>query len=125
MMFVNLILVCYTKYGDSMYLVCGKEKIEFEDCTTFFKRLIGFTFKKETIKKGKRFPKCNSIHTFFMFQKIDVIMTDKNNNVLNIYPNIKKGRIILPKKNVYYTYELPLGTCEMYRINDIIKIETE
>ena len=40
-----------------------------------------------------------------MFQNIDVIMTDKTNKILYTYENIKPNRIILPKKNVYYTYE--------------------
>lgn len=106
-----------------MYLICNKEKIEIDECNTFFKRLIGFMFKLKTIKVGKRFPKCNSIHTFFMFQKIDVIMTDKDNKILKMYPNLKTERIILPKKDVYYTYELPLGTCNNYKINDILKIK--
>ena len=106
-----------------MYLICNKEKIEIDECKTFFKRLIGFMFQLKTIKTGKRFPKCNSIHTFFMFQKIDVIMTDKNNKILKMYPNLKTERIILPKKDVYYTYELPLDTCNNYKINDILKIK--
>lgn len=106
-----------------MYLICNKEKIEIDDCTTFLKRLIGFMFQFKTIKIGKRFPKCNSIHTCFMFQKIDVIMTDKNNKIIKMYPNLKSEKIILPKKDVYYTYELPLGTCNNYKISDVLKIK--
>jgi len=106
-----------------MYLICNNEKIEIENCTTFLKRLIGFMFHLKPIKVGKRFPKCNSIHTFFMFQNIDVIMTDKNNKILKMYPNLKSERIILPKKNVYYTYELPLGTCDNYKINDVLNVK--
>ena len=104
-----------------MYLMCNKYKIKIEDCTTFQKRLIGFMFKKKKITEGKRFPKCNSIHTFFMLQKIDVIMTDKDNKIIKIYSNLKPWKIILPKKNIYYTYELPLGTCNNYKINNILK----
>ena len=106
-----------------MYLICNNKKIEIEDCTTFKKRLIGFMFRKKEIKKGKRFPKCNSIHTFFMFQKIDIIMTDKNNKIIKMYPNLKNNRMIIPKKSVYYTYELPLGTCNNYKIGDILKVK--
>ena len=108
-----------------MYLVSSKDRIMLEDCVTFRKRFIGFMFQKKKIKVGKRFPKCNSIHTFFMFQKIDVIMADQNNKIIAIYPNFKKGRIILPKRCVYYTYELPLGTCKKYQIGDYLKIELE
>lgn len=106
-----------------MYLIYNKKKIKIEDCTTFFKRLTGFMFQLKKIETAKRFPKCSSIHTFFMFQKIDVIMTDKNHKIIKMYPNLKSERIILPKKKVYYTYELPLGTCKNYKVNDILKIE--
>lgn len=106
-----------------MYLQCNQNKIEIEDCVAFFSRLKGFMFQSSPIQIGKRFPKCNSIHTFFMFQKIDVIMTDKMNKIIKMYPNLKTNKIILPKKDVYYTYELPLETCKYYQIGDYLKIK--
>lgn len=88
-----------------MYIKINKGKFAIKYCNTFMKRLIGMSFKKTAQNYIYCFPKCNSIHTFFMFQNIDVIMTDKNNNILYAYENIKPNRIILPKKNVYFTYE--------------------
>lgn len=79
--------------------------------TSFSKRLLGLMFQKKKIEYGICFPKCNSIHTMFMFQTIDIIMTDKEQNILYM-KTIKPWRIILPKKNVYYTYELPEGYIE-------------
>lgn len=109
-----------------MYLSCNEKKIEIEDCTTFWKRLIGFMFQKKKIISGKRFPNCNSIHTFFMFQKIDVIMTDRNYRIIKMYPNLKSWRMIFPQKNIYYTYELPLGVCKNYTIgNTLVTKETD
>ncbi len=84
--------------------------------TKFFNRLFGLAFIKEKIDYGICFPKCNSIHTFFMKQEIDVVMTDINNNVLYMYDNLKPNKIILPKKNVYYTYELPAGSIKKTKI---------
>ena len=81
-------------------------------CKSYFKRLKGFMFTRK-IDKILCFPKCNSIHTFFMLKKIDVIMTDKDNNVLHTFYNFKPNKIILPKKNVYYTYELPINTIKL------------
>ena len=72
-------------------------------CTKFKDRLWGNMFRKNVIDMC--FPKCNSIHTFFMRKPIDVYMTDKNNRILYVYKNFKPYRIILPQKNVYYTYE--------------------
>lgn len=81
-------------------------------CNNYFKRLKGFMFCYK-IDKILCFPKCNSIHTFFMFENIDIIMTDKDNNVLYTFYNFKPWKIILPKRNVYYTYELPLNTIKL------------
>ena len=105
-----------------MYLFVNKKKIEIIDCLSFSSRLMGFMFQKDKIKAGKRFPKCNSIHTFFMKQEIDVIMTDKNNKIVKIF---KPNRIILPQKNVYYTYELPVGVSNFYKVNDILEIKSK
>lgn len=82
------------------------EKINVKVCKSFPSRLIGLMFKKE-FNYGLVFPKCNSIHTFFMKKEIDVIMTDINGNILHTYKHLKPYKIILPKKNVYYTFEFP------------------
>lgn len=85
---------------------------------TFLKRLIGLSFKRK-INHIACFPNCNSIHTFFMFQNIDVVMTDKNKKILHIYKSIKPWRIILPKKNIFYTYELQENSTNNLKINQI------
>lgn len=91
-----------------------------KECNTFFSRLIGLSFRKK-INQILIFPNCNSIHTFFMFSKIDVIMTDKNKNILYIYKNLKSNKIIWPKKDVYFVYEFPPMSTN-YNINDKLKI---
>lgn len=88
-------------------------------CSNFKDRLLGLMFKKEKFDYGLCFPKCNSIHTFFMKQNIDVFMTDKNNKVIYIKKNLKPWKLILPKKNVYYSYEFSTGIID-YKIDDII-----
>ena len=62
---------------------------------------------KKNIDYAICFKRCNSIHTFFMKENIDVIMCDKDNTVLYYYNNLGKNKIIWPKKNVYITYETP------------------
>lgn len=107
-----------------MYLIIPKNKIEIQKYTSFYKRLKGFMFQKRRITSGIVFPRCNSIHTLFMQQNIDVIMTNRQNKIIKMYPNLKKGRIILPKKQVYYTYELPLNTCKYYQIGEYLNIKS-
>lgn len=108
-------------YGDDMKLIYNNDDIEIYDCNTFFTRLKGFMFKKK-IDHALLFNKCNSIHTFFMRCNIDVIMCDKNDKILYYYNNLKRNKIILPKKNVYKTIELPVNYFDI-KINDKVRID--
>ena len=103
-----------------MKIIKDKKSIEIQYCNNFFNRFKGFIFTKN-INKCLCFPKCNSIHTIFMLEPIDVLMTDKNYNILYIFKNVKPYRIILPKKNVYYTFELPINKFK-FKTNEKIKI---
>ena len=94
------------------------KNMEVKVCNNFFNRFKGFMFTRN-INYGLCFPKCNSIHTMFMLKPIDVVMTDKDFKVLYIFKNVKPYRIILPKKNVYYTFEFPANKLE-FNINEKI-----
>lgn len=102
-----------------MTIKYDNETIKIKVCNNIFNKFTGLMFKK-TIDKNLCFTKCNSIHTFFMFQPIDVVMTDKNYKILYIYKNLKPWKFILPKKNVYYTFEFPIKKFN-FKVNEIIK----
>lgn len=106
-----------------MKLIIDNKSIPIRECISFKEKLFGLMFKKN-INYGICLEGCSSIHTFFMKEKIDIIMTDKNYKVIYVYNNIKPYRIILPKKKVYYTFELPSNT-NTYKINDILKIDNQ
>ena len=93
-------------------------KIEIRECKNFKNRLIGFMFKKKKLNYGLFFPNCNSIHTFFCFQNLDIIMTDENNNILYIFKDIKPNKVIY-KKGVKNIYEFSTGLINDYE--NIIK----
>ena len=103
-----------------MKLIYNNKEIEIIECKSFFSRLKGFMFKKE-IKHALLFNRCNSIHTFFMKSKIDVIMCNKDNIILYYYNNLGKNKILLPKNKVYKTIELPVGYFKV-KVNDKIEI---
>ena len=105
-----------------MKLIIDKKEIPLKKADTFFKKLKGFMFTKN-IDHALVFENCNGIHTFFMLNKIDVILTDKDNNILYLYPNLKKWRVLLPKKKVYYTYELPMNSINNLKINTKLKVK--
>ena len=101
-----------------MYVLIGKKKFELIDCISFYSRFRGLMFTR-SFDYCMRFKKCNSIHTFFMSTIIDVIMTDKDDNVLYIFKDVKPWRVILPKRDVYNVYELPSGSIK----NNIKKVK--
>lgn len=101
-----------------MKLIIDNKELTLKEANTFFKKLVGLCFKRN-INFALKF-KCNGIHTFFMLENIDVILTDKDNNILYIYKNLKRNRILLPKKNVYYTYELPVGTIKSEKLKKLV-----
>ena len=76
-----------------MYLKKKKKKYNVIVANSFFKRLMGLMGKKD-IDYGMLFPKCNSIHTFFMKENIDVIGLDENNEVIYKYENLPKNKVI-------------------------------
>ena len=107
--------------GEIMKLILKNRTLTIKKCRSFKDKLFGLMFKKN-FDYGICLTGCSSIHTFFMKEKIDVIMTDINYNVIYIANNLLKNRIILPKKNVYYTFELPNGN-NTYKINDKLIIK--
>ena len=64
---------------------------------------------RKNINSSLLFANCNSIHTFFMKENIDVIMCDRDNNILFFYKDLPKNKIIWPKKGVNRVYETPSG----------------
>lgn len=103
-----------------MKLIYENKSINVYECKSFYTRFKGFMFKKN-IEHALLFNHCNSIHTFFMKTNIDVIMCDKDNNILYYFNNLSKNKVILPKKNVYKTIELPVNYFNIV-INTKIKI---
>lgn len=104
-----------------MLLTINNKKIPIKECISFKDRLLGLMFKKN-ISVGYLFKDCNSIHTFFMKENIDVLLLNKDNKILYIYKNLKPWKIILPKKDVYSILELPNNSCEYLKISQKIKI---
>ena len=107
-----------------MKLSYNKKTIKLIEGKTFFQRLKGFMFKKN-IDYAIIFNKCNSIHTFFMKENIDVIMCDENNNIIHFYKNLKKNKIILQKKKVSKVIETPANYFNIVIPGKIIIEKTE
>lgn len=108
------------RLGDFMYTIINDKKIEIITLKSFFKRAKGLMFKKDKITNIYLFPKCSSIHTFFMKQKIDLCFLDKDYKILETISNLNKNKIII--KRGYFVLEMPLNTACYLKKGDIFPI---
>jgi uncharacterized protein len=84
---------------------------------SFFTRLKGLMFRKDPIKdEGLWIMPCNAVHMFFMKFPIDVVLLNKENEVVEIYHSLKPWRMTKPVKSAYSTLELPAGTVKQLGI---------
>lgn len=103
-----------------MKIIINNDEFNVDIANTFKKRLFGLMGKRN-IKKGIFFPKTKSIHTFFMKEDIDIIMVDKNNQVIYYQKGLTKNKILI-KKKAYHTIELPNHSLTNININDKLTI---
>ena len=104
-----------------MKLIYKNKDIDLYECKDFFSRLKGFMFTKN-IDNALLFDRCNSIHTFFMKENIDVIMCDKDNKILFFYNDLSRSKVILPKKGVTKVFETPSNYFDIV-INEKVMIK--
>ena len=87
----------------------NNKKLKINTLTSFKDRIKGYRFYLYPIKEGLCYPKKKMINTYFVCQKLDIVVTDKENNILAIYPSIKTEKFIRPRLKSYYIYLLPEG----------------
>lgn len=104
-----------------MKLIYQNKSLNLKECKSFFERFKGFMLTKD-INIALLFNHCNSIHTFFMYKNIDVIMCNNDNIILYYYKNLSKNKIILPKKGVKKVYETPANYFNI-KINDKMEVK--
>ena len=103
-----------------MEIVINNQTFNVDVADSFKKKLFGLMGKKD-IKKGMFFPKTRSIHTFFMKENIDVLMVDKDYQVVYYQKNLLKNKILI-KKEAYHTIELPSNSLNNINIHDKLTI---
>jgi uncharacterized membrane protein (UPF0127 family) len=106
-----------------MYINLRNKDVKIKKCKSFFSRLIGFMFRFEPIETGLFFPKCKSIHTFFMYQNIDLALVDEKNKIVYLYQHFKPWQILWPKPGVYGIYEFGDGYLDEYSVNETLKVK--
>ena len=108
-----------------MHIKINRKKIPIYIKTTFKDKLVSLRFKLDEINYGLCFPKKRRINTYLFCQQIDIIMTDKNNKILNIFKNASSENFYKGQKGTYYTYIFPLGVSDYYVQGDILDVVLE
>jgi uncharacterized membrane protein (UPF0127 family) len=91
------------KNSENLVQICD----ELRFAAGFTDSLFGLIFKN--IKKGQGFAikGCNSIHTFWMRYRIDVVFINKNNEIIKLFESLKQFRITPAVKDAYCVIEFP------------------
>lgn len=111
--------------GDFMYLKTKDKNIELIEAKNIWQRFKSLKFVLEPINYGIKFPHKRFCNTNFLCQRIDIILTDKNDKILYMYENFGTEKYIHFKFKVYNTYFLPLNTVSKYKIGDTLEIVLE
>lgn len=105
-----------------MYLQVKRKKLKIIELKGFWNRFKGLKFVLEPIDYGVKFTKKKFVTTNFLCQKIDIVLTDKEDNILYMYEKMNTEKYILPKRKVYNVYFLPLNTVKDLKLNTKLKI---
>lgn len=103
-----------------MRLKYNNQEIDLVICNSFFKRFIGIMFKKKKLDYALCFPRCNSVHTFFCKQNIDIIMTDNENKILYFRRNVGHNKVIIYKESCM-VYETTCNYFDNLEINTFLE----
>lgn len=106
-----------------MKLKINKNYITVNEIEGFFNRFKCMKFKLDKISEGYLLKKHNFINTYLFCQRTDIIMTDKDDKIIKMYPNLNTEKLKLGNRKVCNTYILPLGCCNNYSIGDKLKIK--
>lgn len=94
-------------------------------CRTIFSKAKGLMFSPKIKDKGLIFYFDNeqlvSLHMLFVFQTIDVLFLDKNENVVEIKRRLKPFTIYTPKNKSAYVIELPENSSAKTKKGDKIE----
>ena len=108
-----------------MYIKIKNKKVKLVEANTFWERLKGLKFVLGPLEYGVRFPKKKSSNTNFLFERVDVILTDKDEKVLYLIENLGTEKKVRRKKNVYNTYFVPRGTVKDLKVGDTLNLVVE
>ncbi len=108
-----------------MYIKVNNRNIKLIEANTFWERLKGLKFVLGPLTYGVRFPKKKRSNTNFLFEKIDVILTDKEEKIIHLIEKLGTEKKVRRRRHVYNTYFVPVGTVKDLKIGDTLNLVVE
>ena len=108
-----------------MYIKIKNKKVKLVEANTFWERLKGLKFVLGPLEYGVRFPNKKSSNTNFLFEKIDVILTDKDEKILHLIECLGTEKKIRRKKGVCNTYFVPRETVKDLKVGEKLNLVVE
>lgn len=105
-------------YNEYMKIVINEVMLDIKIAKGFKDKLFGLT-NKSSYPDAMLFYNTNSIHTFGMKMKIDVIYLDKDYNVISYLTDIPKNKILMPVKGAKHVIEIDSKIINNYQLKDI------
>lgn len=104
-----------------MNIKVNKKKWNVVEITNFFDKFKGIKFILNPIQDVYRF-QSHYANTYFLFQRVDIVMTDAKNKILYLYPNCKTEKFIFPKRKVRYVHFFPVNSCQSLEIGQSLNV---
>ncbi len=105
-----------------MYIKINRKKLPIIEKRKFWERFVGLKFVLEPIDYGVKYPKRKWFNTNFLCQRVDIVLTDKEDKICYIYENFNTEKTIFPKHKVYNVYLLPLGSSTNLKIGEVLRV---
>lgn len=108
-----------------MKLNLGNKRLNIKKVNGFWNRFKLLKFDLYPLKEGILLENRKFLSTYFFCQKVDVVMTDSDSNILFMYKKLKSEKRVFYKRKVCNTYILPLGSCDFLEVGQKLKIVSD
>ena len=93
---------------------------------TFLSRFMGLMGKSGIPEdEAVVFPRCNSIHTFFMRFPIDVVFVDDGGEVVDVVESMRPWKMLMPRRGARHTIEMQANLSRRLGITKGTRIDCE
>ncbi len=115
----------YLISGDFMYIKVKNRKVKLMEANTFWERLRGLKFVLGPLEYGVRFPKKKRANTNFLFERVDVILTDKDEKIIHMIEKLGTEKKVRRRRHVENIYFVPIGTVKDLKVDDKLELIIE